>query len=230
LIQAIQVGAAMSRVVDVTIPIRQLGPQLQDQVSPAPLGGIASLLSLGTGLAWLMWQHKAQSDLYARQLPGLKYTPGWAVGWWFIPIANLFMPYLAVRELWDNVGRPPGAPSAGRRDWKLLTWWLSYIASSYLVLIGFFPVLAAVFRSISDQTALNGSTRITSITLSAASIHAAQSWTIVGDALRVVAAGLAVWLVLRISQREDAGGGAMAAPLPGFPWPPPMVPPRPDLP
>ena len=228
-IQAIQVAAAMSGVIDVTVPIGQLGQQLQAEISPAPLGGIVSLLTLGTGVTWLFWQHRAQRDLYARALPGLKYTPGWAVGWWFIPLANLVMPYLCVRELWDGAGRVPGSPAAARRDWKLLTWWLTYIASSYLVVIGFAPVIGAIFRSISDQAASNGSTRITSITLSAASIHTAQLWTIAGDTIRAFAAGLAVWLVLTISRREDAGGGAVAEPVTGLPWPPPMIPPRPDM-
>ena len=95
-IQAIQVAAAMSGVKDVTVPIGQLGLQLQTEISPAPIGGIVSLLTLGTGVVWLIWQHKAERDLHARELPGLKFTPGWAVGWWFIPLAYLVMHYRCV--------------------------------------------------------------------------------------------------------------------------------------
>jgi hypothetical protein len=228
LIQAIQVATAMSRVTDVTVPVSGLGVQLQDRISPAPFGGVVSLLTLVAGVTWLTWQHKAQGDLYARQLPGLRYTPGWAVGWWFVPFANLVMPYLTVRELWDGAGHASRAP-ATRRDWRLLAWWLAYISSTYLVVAGFGPILGAMFRSISDQASTGGSGQITSVTLSASAIHTAQLWTVVGDSLRAVAAGLAVWVVLTISRREDATGGAPAAPA-GPPWPGAQVPPRPDLP
>jgi hypothetical protein len=32
----------------------------------------------------------------------LDFTPGWAVGWWFIPFANLVKPFQAVREVWSE--------------------------------------------------------------------------------------------------------------------------------
>jgi hypothetical protein len=31
---------------------------------------------------------------------GMKYTPGWAVGWFFIPFANVFMALLVLIEIW----------------------------------------------------------------------------------------------------------------------------------
>ena len=32
----------------------------------------------------------------------MQYTPGWCVGWFFIPIANLVMPYIILKELWQE--------------------------------------------------------------------------------------------------------------------------------
>ncbi|HSG66518.1 MAG TPA: DUF4328 domain-containing protein, partial [Gammaproteobacteria bacterium] len=50
------------------------------------------------GILMLMWIHRANYN--ARQLgaAGLRFTPGWAVGWYFIPILNLWKPYQAMKE------------------------------------------------------------------------------------------------------------------------------------
>ena len=70
---------------------------------PQPMGTvvwIASLVSTGTAICWLIWQHRAQANVWAIPSPVKPdTTPGWAVGWWFVPVANLVMPFLAVREL-----------------------------------------------------------------------------------------------------------------------------------
>ena len=56
------------------------------------------MLAVVTGIVWLVWQHRSQSNL-RRQGCGLAFTPGWAVGWWLIPMANLWKPFQATREL-----------------------------------------------------------------------------------------------------------------------------------
>src|SRR5205809_7873998 len=66
--------------------------------------GATSLLWLVAFLATVVvrsiWQHRAQANARALTHDGTEFTPGWAVGWWFIPIANLFKPFQTVRELW----------------------------------------------------------------------------------------------------------------------------------
>lgn len=37
---------------------------------------------------------------------GLKIRPGWAVGWYFIPFANLWKPYQAMNEIWQASKEP----------------------------------------------------------------------------------------------------------------------------
>lgn len=49
-------------------------------------------------------------------------TPGWAVGWYFVPFANLVMPYQAMREAWDSSHEAAGLEE--ERDTLLLpSWW-----------------------------------------------------------------------------------------------------------
>jgi Domain of unknown function (DUF4328) len=49
---------------------------------------------------FLVWLYKAFKNLPALGANSLEFSPGWAVGWWFVPIANLFKPYQVVSELW----------------------------------------------------------------------------------------------------------------------------------
>ena len=54
--------------------------------------------------------------------------PGWAVGWYFVPLANLWKPYEAMREAWQvsrNVENWPQVPT----DY-LPTWWGLWIVFS----------------------------------------------------------------------------------------------------
>jgi hypothetical protein len=45
-----------------------------------------------------VWIYRANANAHA--LGGdLSVSPGWAVGWFFVPIACLFKPYLAMRRL-----------------------------------------------------------------------------------------------------------------------------------
>ncbi|HEX5938576.1 MAG TPA: DUF4328 domain-containing protein [Actinomycetota bacterium] len=74
-----------------------------------------------TGIVWVVWQHRSQSNLRAIGRRDLTYTPGWAVGWWLIPIANLWMPFKTVRELWKASGREREWSRSA--TWPVLGWW-----------------------------------------------------------------------------------------------------------
>jgi hypothetical protein len=100
---------------------------------------IAGTVTIGLVVSWLMWQHRAHANLRALGASDLKYTPGWAVGWWFIPFAFFVVPFLTMRELWKA-----SDPESGAVDWKLKpatpvlgVWW-----AGWLLRISVFPTLA----------------------------------------------------------------------------------------
>lgn len=73
------------------------------------LAVMASVLYLATALPFCMWVHRAHRNLPALGGRSLQYSPDWAVGYYFVPILNLFRPYQVMREIWfasDPNGEP----------------------------------------------------------------------------------------------------------------------------
>ncbi|MEL7238840.1 MAG: DUF4328 domain-containing protein [Planctomycetota bacterium] len=51
----------------------------------------------------MMWLYRAVSNVRVRTGDSHA-TPGWSVGWWFIPFANLVVPYRILTDLWKRSG------------------------------------------------------------------------------------------------------------------------------
>lgn len=175
--------------------------------------GLASLVFIATVVVWLIWQHHAQYN--ARQFAaGLTYTPGWAVGWWFIPFANLVKPFQTMRELWK-------ASHGGRwqeiRTWPVLGfWWATYLASNISVWVGSSAAGIAFGTTSTPRTATTGD------------VIAHDKWALVSLVLRTAAAVLAIMLVRAITTMQQ---NAELTPVPPAPFadgaalPPPPPPP-----
>lgn len=83
-----------------------------------------------------LWIHRAHANLRESGADELAFSPGWAVGWYFVPFANLVMPFKAMRELWnasrgehDFFGGPAAAP-------ELKAWWAAWIVGNVLGVVG----------------------------------------------------------------------------------------------
>ena len=88
---------------------------------------VASWIAVG------MWIHRAHTNIHAAQLGGLEFTPGWAVGWFFIPIASLWKPFQAMRELW-NASVGSGNALDEPANSLLWVWWLAWIFGNFSAL------------------------------------------------------------------------------------------------
>jgi len=105
----------------------------------AAIGILQVLALIFTVVLFLLWIHRAYGNLLLLgvQKQDLKYSPGWAVGWFFIPIANLVMPFLVVSEIWKasspNLNPLDSASWKARRTPRLLfIWWAFWIVSVLL--------------------------------------------------------------------------------------------------
>jgi hypothetical protein len=88
------------------------------------LGALA--IFIGTVVTYLRWLH-----LTVRQVNALGVdvgvTPGWAVGYWFVPFANLVRPYRTVRNIVSELGGESLVASLGV-GW----WWATWIIGNGL--------------------------------------------------------------------------------------------------
>lgn len=82
------------------------------EVADNPGGFLASLLYaaltilgigifIATAVFFLMWLHRSSSNLTAfGYWKSRGYSPAWAVGSFFVPIVNLFVPYQTTKYVW----------------------------------------------------------------------------------------------------------------------------------
>lgn len=110
-------------------------------VNHARLSGIGwglAIVGVALGLLWAVWQYQAHDNLRALRVGRPRFAPVAGVLAWLIPVANLVVPVLAVRELW-RVGDPDvTGPDGIRRTGPLVwIWWLLLLAGIGLALRGF---------------------------------------------------------------------------------------------
>jgi hypothetical protein len=77
---------------------------------------------------WCIWTNRCAKNIRALVAkPGfLEYTPGWAVGWYFIPIAFWWKPYQAHKEIWQ-ASDSPSQPATGTVPGIVGIWWAFWI-------------------------------------------------------------------------------------------------------
>ena len=89
------------------------------------------MLFVANAVLFCIWLYRAARNARALGALGFDYSPGWTVGWFFIPFAGFVMPYFTVREVWQSSENPmnwstPAMPVI------VLLWWVTYIPSSIL--------------------------------------------------------------------------------------------------
>lgn len=132
-----------------------------------------------------LWLYRAAANNRAFGARGQSISPGWSVGWFFIPFANLVMGYRSMLQVWSNSLDLSGRPVRGR--WiPVLAWWLLYLASSALI-------------RISTMLLEDHSTGLLGV------LHGGI-WEMSGMALRILSVVLFIHIVWKVSrlQRELA--------------------------
>ncbi|QGX61804.1 DUF4328 domain-containing protein [Alteromonas mediterranea] len=82
-----------------------------------------------SGILILKWIYQANQN--ARQLGAkdMAFSPGWSIGFYFIPIVSLWKPYQAMKEIWQASQNPSNWP-AEKVSSILGIWWFFWIANS----------------------------------------------------------------------------------------------------
>ncbi len=84
-----------------------------------------------TAVNFLRWVHRAHVNARGLGATNLTITPGWAVGWFFVPIMNLWKPFNAMKELWQASQNPDAWESETPSN-LLTAWWTMWLLSNVL--------------------------------------------------------------------------------------------------
>jgi len=81
---------------------------------------------------FLRWVHRAHKNLRPLGAQGLEFTPGWAVGWFFVPFLCLYKPHQVMCEIW--AASDPMYMTLQRVNWRRLSgaafvglWWAAWL-------------------------------------------------------------------------------------------------------
>jgi hypothetical protein len=96
------------------------------------ISAIVQIVSLAaTVIAFSIWTYRANTNIRRLGAEGLRNSPGWSVGWFFVPIALLWKPYQAMKDLWQASAQPSEWRTQPRT--AMLPWWWTFWIASVLV-------------------------------------------------------------------------------------------------
>ncbi|TWU13557.1 hypothetical protein CA54_23920 [Symmachiella macrocystis] len=88
--------------------------------------GAAIVVYLMTAVLFLRWTYLASRNARSLVAEKLEYSPGWAVGWFFVPIVNFWKPYQVMIEIFkasnpnmDDDWQESSSPPATSRWWTM---------------------------------------------------------------------------------------------------------------
>jgi Domain of unknown function (DUF4328) len=155
------------------------------------LGGLAAaFVFVSCVVLFCVWIHRANRNARALGARGMEFTPGWAAGWFFVPIANLFKPYEAMREIYQ--ASDPGRDEDD--DVAVLSWhWSKQPAPAQMKL--WWGTL--ILMNLLENASLRWSFR------NDPASQTASTWLgVAGAAVAVPCTLFVIWLVLEIEDRQ----------------------------
>jgi hypothetical protein len=91
------------------------------------------LVQLAIVVLFIIWQFRGAKNNEALDRRGARFGPGWSIGAWFIPIANLVIPVMIMQDLWRGAtpSTPRGDPRwrSARGSWLVGVWWTAWLLS-----------------------------------------------------------------------------------------------------
>ena len=98
-----------------------------DETVDDAMTGLEFFGTIPLAITFLMWVYRASNNLKAIGVEEQRFSPWGAVGWWFVPFANLVLPGKAVIEIWSKSSTKEQVSQA-----IPLAWWFTFIISRVL--------------------------------------------------------------------------------------------------
>ncbi|OIK28119.1 DUF4328 domain-containing protein [Streptomyces malaysiense] len=150
--------------------------------------GFALVATAAVYLCWL-WRVRANAEVFEPH--GHRMKRGWAIGAWFVPIGNLWLPRRVVVDVW-TASVPPGSRV---RTTPVNAWWTLWVLS---LLVG--RTAARQYDAAHGPGRLGDAARL----------------MLFSDALDAAAAILAVVVVVHLTRMQRARILAAPVPMPAF--------------
>ncbi|WP_144199562.1 DUF4328 domain-containing protein [Shewanella sp. KCT] len=95
------------------------------------VGALYFLVFIASGVLILKWIYRANFN--ARQLGAtdMNFTPGWSIGYFFIPILCIWKPFQAMKEIW-LASHDPEHWSLSDSSSTVNLWWLLWIVNNVM--------------------------------------------------------------------------------------------------
>ena len=189
IVSAIQTIQDHGRLNDVFVTTGSTIEMRQAINSSSSVGGFLSLAILGTIVVFIMWFYRSRRNAAALG-DRVEYSPGMAIGAWFIPLANFVLPIQIAMGMWS----PKTVPNRKSMLVPAL-WWATFIVGPWVVIYGIgqmaFSVLDGLFF---DQNAQYWHDRWAT----------GSAFVAVGDFILVASALLAVAFVRGVTASHDS--------------------------
>jgi hypothetical protein len=146
------------------------------------IGALALALTVVTVPVFAVWIVRAHRNLPFLGAKNLGVSPEWALGWFFVPFANLWKPYQAMRTLW-RASQDASRWQLQSVPWWVTLWWVAWLARHAL------------------------GSAMTMQEPSASVMEAQLRWTELNMTVQTVSVllnGLAAMLVVRVSRGQSA--------------------------
>ncbi|MFD8011888.1 DUF4328 domain-containing protein [Streptomyces sp. NPDC058955] len=157
-------------------------------------GGLAllafafALTGIATVVVFIVWFHRVRLNAGLFAPDTQTRTDGWAIGAWFIPLANLWLPRQIAVEIWRASRQDPYAADGARELTLLNSWWTCFVVG---------VVLDRLSSSLYDRAE----------TLDA--LTTAAAWSLAGYGFVVAAGVLAILFVRRLTSMQHTKATGM---------------------
>jgi len=86
---------------------------------------VQSVVGILTIIFFMMWIYRSNKNTSALTGEMMEFSPGWSVGWFFVPIYFLWKPFKAMKEIWGICSEYSGLSGA----WVVGLWWSFHLLS-----------------------------------------------------------------------------------------------------
>lgn len=117
---------------------------------------------------------------------------GWAIGSWFIPVGNLWLPYRVARQTWQASTAPPADAGQQVSHRPVKAWWITWVVA---LVIG------------------RGGAKMYDKAVTPDALKQAASIVVIGDVLDIAAAVLAILFVRKLTGMQHVKATTPPAPV-----------------